>query len=147
VGKNESDHTQRKSSGLFVVPKVPKAAPAKLVTYSATGQVLIQSEFSDQLEELTTAYIAEYTPRGIAEFTLVRDLATAQCRCDYTERLLEQHGVSGNEKMLASLTRFQTSNRGMFKRSLKMLKQIQKERAKEIARKPRLVKPKITGGC
>jgi hypothetical protein len=117
------------------------------VTYSATGQVLIQSEFSDQLEELTKAYIAEYTPRGITELTLVRDLATAQCRCDYTQRLLEQPGVSSNEKMLASLMRFQTSNRGMFNRSLKLLKQIQKEREKEAARKPRLVKPKITGGC
>jgi hypothetical protein len=147
VGKNESDRTQRKNSGLFVVPKVAKAPLAKVVTYSATGQVSIQSEFSDQLEELTNAYIAEYAPRGITELTLVRDLATAQCRCDYTQRLLEQPGVSGNEKMLASLTRFQTSNRGMFKRSLKMLKQIQKERANEAVRKPRLVKPKITGGC
>jgi hypothetical protein len=147
VGKNESNSIQRENPGLFVVPKVSKALPAKLVTYSATGQVLIQSEFSDRLEELTAAYIAEYTPRGITESTLVRDLATAQCRCDYTQRLLEQPGVSGNEKMLASLTRFQTSNRGMFKRSLKMLKQIQTERAKETARKPRLVKPKITGGC
>lgn len=117
-----------------------------MVTYSATGQVIIQSEFSDQLEVLTKAFIAEYTPRGITELTLVRDLAAAQCRCDYTERLLGQPGVSGNAKMLASLTRFQTSNRSMYKRSLKMLKQIQKERAKEAARKPQLVKPQIIGG-
>ena len=147
MGKNESDLKQVKSSGLFVVPKVPKAPPAKLVTYSATGQVMIQSEFSDQLEELTKAYMAEYNPRGITELTLVRDLASAQCRCDYTQRLLEQPGVSANQKMLASLTRFQTTTRGIFNRSLKALKQIQKERAKEAARKPQLVKPKITGGC
>ncbi len=130
-----------------MVPKVPQQPAAKVVTYTASGQVVIQSEFSDQLEELTNAYIAEYAPRGITELTLVRDLATAQCRCDYTQRLLEQPGVGGNEKMLASLTRFQTNNREMFKRSLKMLKQIQKERANESARTPRLVKPKITGGC
>jgi hypothetical protein len=147
VGKIESDHKQVKSSGLFVVPKKAKAPAAKLVTYSATGQVMIQSEFSDQLEELTKAYIAEHTPSGITELTLVRDLASAQCRCDYTERLLQQPGVSANAKMMASLTRFQTTTRGIYKRSLKALKQIQKEREKEAARKPRLVKPKITGGC
>jgi hypothetical protein len=133
--------------GLFVVPKTAPAPMAKVVTYTASGQVVIQSEFSDQLEELTKTYIAEYGPCGITELTLVRDLAAAQCRCDYSQRLQEQLGAGADEKIVTTLTRYQSSNRGMFKRSLKLLKQIQKTRAAEAARKPKLVKPKTIGEC
>jgi len=147
VGHNEKELKHVKNSGLFVVPKVARAPMAKVVTYTASGQVVIQSEFSDQLEELTKAYVAEYTPLGITELSLVRDLAAAQCRCEYTQRLQAQPGIGGNVKMMASLTRYQSSNRSMFNRSLKLLKQIQKARAAEAARKPQLIKPKTTGGC
>jgi hypothetical protein len=120
---------------------------AKIVSYTASGQVLIQSEFSEQLEELTRKYIAEFQPRGITELSIVRDLAAAECRIEYTQGLQNQPGIADNEKVLASLTRYQKSSRSMFKRSLRLLKQIQKKRALEDALKPQLVKPKITGGC
>ena len=133
--------------GLFLIPKTPRALAGKVVSYSASGQVVIQSEFSDQLEVLTKAYIEEYQPRGITELTLVRDLATAQCRCEYTRVMLEQMGAAAAEKTTQALVRYQATNRTMFKRSLKLLKQIQKTRAEEAARRPQLVKPKKTGGC
>lgn len=132
--------------GLFVVPKIPQAPKAKVVTYSASGQVVIQSEFSDQLEELTKTYIAEYQPKGITELTLVRDLAVAVCRCEYTQKLQDQLGDRIEEKTQKILKRYQSSNSGMFKRSLKMLKQIQKSRAEEESQKIQLVKPRTIGG-
>jgi len=143
---NESDCKKVKPLGLFVVPKIPKPPLAKVVTYTASGQVVIQSEFSDQLEELTKGYIAEYKPRGISELCLVRDLASAQCRCEYTQRLIDQVGDRASEKTIAALRRYQASSRGMLKRSQKLLKQIQKARAAEEARKPQLVKPKTIAG-
>ncbi len=140
---------QVRNTGLFVVPKVPKRPPAKTVSYTASGQVLIQSEFSDQLEELTKAYIGEYKPDGITELTLVRDLAVAVCRCEYTQRLQDQLGSRIEEKTQKILKRYESSNRAMFKRSLKLLKQIQKARALEARtleslrnRRPQLVKPR-----
>ena len=138
---------QAKNPGLFVVPKVPQPPPLKVVTYTASGQTVIQSEFSDQLEELTKAYIEQYKPDGITELTLVRDLAVAVCRCDYTQRMQDQLGNRIDEKTQKALKRYQSSNRGMFKRSLKLLKDIQKVRAQEAARKPQLVKPRTIAGC
>jgi hypothetical protein len=146
VDNRELGNKQVKNSGLFVVPKVPQPPPAKVVTYTASGQVVIQSEFSDQLEELTKNYIEEYKPDGITELTLVRDLAVGVCRCEYTQRMLDQLGDRVDEKTQKALKRYQSSNRGMFKRSLKLLKEIQKTRAAEAARKPQLVKPRTIGG-
>jgi len=139
---NELDSKKGNSAGLFVVPKVPKAPPVKVVSYTASGLVVIQSEFSDQLEELTKAYIAEYKPRGISELCIVRDLASSQCRCEYTRKMEQFITAAGNEKTITALRRYQKSNEATYKRSLKVLKQIQKVRAKEEAMKPRLVKPK-----
>jgi hypothetical protein len=146
VENREANSKQVKSAGLFVVPKVQKAPPAKVVTYTASGQVVIQSEFSDQLEELTKKYIAEYQPNGITELTLVRDLAVGLCRCEYTQKVQDQLGARIDETTQKALLRYQASNRGMFKRSLKLLKQIQKSRAAEAAKKPQLVKPRTIGG-
>ena len=118
----------------------------KVVTYAASGQTVIQSEFSDQLEEMTKNYIEQYKPDGITELTLVRDLAVAVCRCDYTQRMQDLLGSRIDEKTQKALKRYQSSNRGMFKRSLKLLKDIQKVRAQEAARRPQLVKPRTTAG-
>jgi hypothetical protein len=134
--------------GLFIVPKpAPQAAMPKLITHSATGQVMIRSEFSERLEALTSEYLAEYKPNGITEVTLVRDLAVAECRSEYALQLLAQPAVSGNEKMAATLDRYRTTNQVLFRRSLKALRSIQRTRQRQARRKPQLVKPRITGEC
>jgi hypothetical protein len=147
VADEQIDDKSVGKPGLFLIRKAPRAPLGKVVSYTASGQVVIQSEFSDQLEALTKAYIEEYKPKGITELTLVRDLATAQCRCEYTRNLLEKLGVQANEKMTKTLTRYEASNRSLFKRTLRLLKEMHKTRAEEAARRPQLVKPKITGGC
>ena len=134
--------------GLFLVKRAaPNAARPELIMDSATGQMMIRSEFSERLEALTKRYLAEYKPNGITETTLVRDLASAECRSEYALQLLEQPGVSGNEKMMATLERYRTTNQAMFRRSLKALTSIQKTREREARRRPQLIKPRITGEC
>jgi hypothetical protein len=130
---------------LFIVPKNPARTKAKLKTFLSNGQVVIQSEFTDQLEALTTAYMAEHKPVNATEKMLVMDMATAQCRFDYALRLQSQPGVAANEKLVASLVSYQLTNQRLYKRSLKMLRDVQKEREREAARKPHLVKPKKAG--
>jgi hypothetical protein len=146
VDRKKSDADDRINPGLFVVPKKPVLPKAKLISYSASGQVMIQSEFSDGLEERTKAYIAEFKPNGITELCLVRDLASSECRCEYIQRLIEQLAAASDEKTILSLKRYQATNQGTFKRSHRELKKIQKARAAEAARKPQLVKPKTAGG-
>lgn len=132
---------------LFVVQKTSFVPKEKFKTYTAGGQTVIRSEFSDRLEQLTHAYMAEHKPGGPTEMSLVRDLAAAQCRSEYAVRLQSQPGVAANEKMMSTLKRYQSTNQSLFKRSLKMLMTIRKERQREAARKPYIVKPRITGGC
>jgi hypothetical protein len=135
----------RVNKGLFIVPKNPPAPKEELKTYVSSGRAIIRSEFSDRLEELTIMFTAEYMPGSATETGLVRDLAAAQCRCEYAMRLQQQPGVEVNEKMMATLKRYRSTNQGTFKRSLRLLKKIQKERLHELARKPRLVRPRRAG--
>jgi hypothetical protein len=133
------------AKGLFIVPTVPHAPKEKLKTYTSNGQVIIRSEFSDRLEELTKAFFEEHSPKGATETALVRDLAAAQCRCEYAIRLQTTPGLEGNEKLMSTLRRYQSTNQTRFKRSLKMLKVIQKEHRREALRKLHVVKPKRAG--
>ncbi len=147
MNENNSKREKMGKSRLFVVPRIPPARQAKVVLHSESGHVVVQSEFSDQLEERTKAYINEYKPLGITELSLVRDLAAAECRCEYTQKLLDQMNSPGDEKLLASLTRYQEASRALFRQSLKLLRKVQKARSDSEARKPHLVRKRKAGEC
>jgi hypothetical protein len=112
--------------------------------------VVIQSEFTDQLEALTNAYMEKFRPKTTTETILVKDIATTQCRCEYVARLQSRLGAAGNEKLLSTLLRYHSTNEKQGKRSLKTLLSIQKERRREEARRPQLVpkvNPQTVGEC
>ncbi len=132
---------------LFVVPKAAPRAKEKFKTFTSGGMVVIQSEFTDQLEALTNEYMAQYRPANVTEKMLVKDLATTQCRCEYVIRLQTQPGIAGNPKLVDTLVRYHATNQRQHKRSLKMLQTVQKERQREAARKPHLVKKKKAVEC
>jgi hypothetical protein len=137
--------------GLFVVPKPVRSGDGRLKVFTADGQVYIQSEFTDQLEALTSAYMAEFKPSNVTETLLVRDLASARCRCEYVSRLKTNPGIASSEKMVATLLRYQAANERTYKRSLKALKAILRERERQALRRPHLVMKaattKTTGEC
>jgi hypothetical protein len=74
-------------------------------------------------------------------------MAGAFCRTEHAIRLQAQTGMLANRKTLAALMLYQSTNEKSFRRALKMLQMVQKERKREEASKPRLIKPKTTGGC
>jgi hypothetical protein len=146
--ENPPPDERGKYKGLFVVQKLPPPEPQfKVKTYTASGLTVIQSEFADQLEALTVQYFEQYKPAGMTETMLVRDLASSQTRADYAVRLQNQTGVKFDAKTLATLHRYRSTNESTYRRSLKMLKSIQKKRLAQEALRPRLIKPKIADEC
>jgi hypothetical protein len=140
----------RPNKGLFVVPKKSLPPKEKIKTFTSCGMVVIQSEFTDQLEALTNSYMEKFRPANTTEKMLVKDIATTQCRCEYVLRLQSRLGAAGNEKLLSTLLRYHTTNEKQCKRSLKTLLSVQKERHREEARRPQLVrkvKPQTVGEC
>jgi hypothetical protein len=118
-----------KNQGLFLVASPKERRAAASAAFEA-----LRAKDTQALEDLTQELMRQYQPVGATETLLVQDMARYMRRKEYALSLQTQVG----EKGLPALERLHKTNDVSLSMAVNSLKKLQKVRAKEEARRPKL---------